>query len=134
MATGTVQRATFVGRVSKMPAQTTLDTGRVETRFDIASHFFGMRNGKPAEKIDFFTVVCYERFGEFARKFLRTGSLVYIEGHISRIFQDIEIVCRDLQVFGACLICNGKPKHCETCSCSAETVDRDEAQDVAQDV
>ncbi len=118
MATGTVQRIHIVGRVGKNPPKRVLlDTGRYEVRFDVASHFFGILNGIPTEKVDWWKVICYDRHGDFAEKYLKTGSLVYVEGHLSRVYQDVEIVCRDLQVFGPCLICQGIPIHCSTCQC-----------------
>lgn len=120
MATGTVQRIHIVGRVGNLPKRILLDTGRYEVRFNVASHLYGIIDGKPQEKVDFWTVICYDRMGDFAEKFLKVGSLVYIEGHLSRIYQDVEILCRDMQVFGPCLICNGKPVHCSTCTCEKE--------------
>lgn len=108
---GSVNVAILVGNLGRDPEVRNLnDGGRVVTFSLATSDGYKDRNGQWQDRTQWFNIVVWnERLGEFAEKYLRKGSKVYVQGSLqSRKFTDKSGQERDvmevvLQRFGGTL-------------------------------
>jgi single-strand DNA-binding protein len=83
-----LNRATLIGRLTRDPEMRYTASGQPVTSFGLATNHF-MRNqaGERTELTDFHNIVCWNigkrLLAEQASKYLRKGSLCYVEGRLS---------------------------------------------------
>lgn len=74
-----INKVILVGRLGRDPEYRTSQSGKGNCRFSLATDTgFGQ-----SRKTDWHSIVCFDNQANFARDYLRKGSLVYIEGRIS---------------------------------------------------
>jgi len=78
-----INKVILVGRLGKDPEVRHLENGAVVANFSVAtSERYKDKDGNRQEKTDWHNVVVWRQLAEIAEKYLRKGSLVYIEGKI----------------------------------------------------
>lgn len=80
----------MVGRLGKDPEVRHLENNNIVANFPLAtSEVFRDKSGERVEQTEWHTIVVWRRLAEIAEKFLRKGSLVYVEGKIkTRSWED----------------------------------------------
>ncbi len=90
-----INKAILVGRVGKDPEVRHLDNNLTVARFTLATNETRMKNGEKTEFTDWHNIVMWRQLAEIAEKYVRKGSLVYIEGKIrNRSWEDKDGVKR----------------------------------------
>lgn len=79
-----VNKAIFLGRVATLPEQKTLTSGATITRLNIATNhaWKDSQSGEKKEKVDFHTIIGWNRLGDTMQKYLKKGDRVYVEGRV----------------------------------------------------
>lgn len=79
-----VNKAIFLGRVATVPEQKTLPSGATITRLNIATNhaWKDAQTGEKKEKVDFHTIIGWNRLGETMQQYLKKGDRVYVEGRV----------------------------------------------------
>lgn len=78
-----VNKVILVGRLGKDPEVRHLENNGVVANFSVAtSEVYRDKQGERVEQTEWHNVVVWRRLAEIAEKYLRKGSLVYIEGKI----------------------------------------------------
>lgn len=79
-----LNRVTIIGNVSKDPETKTLTTGSKVTRVNVATGYAwkDASSGEKKDKVDFHTVVGWNKLAEHMGKYLKRGSRVYFEGRL----------------------------------------------------
>ena len=89
---GYVNKVILIGRLGRDPETRTLQNGSKTTSFSIATSetWNDKASGERKEKTQWHRIVIWnDRIGEIADKYLKKGSMVYIEGQLeSRKFTD----------------------------------------------
>jgi single-strand DNA-binding protein len=89
---GYVNKVILIGRLGRDPETRTLQNGSKTTSFSIATSetWNDKASGERKEKTQWHRIVIWnDRIGEVAEKYLKKGSMVYIEGQLeSRKFTD----------------------------------------------
>ncbi len=85
-----VNKVILVGRVGKDPDVRHLDNGVTKAAFSLATdERFKNRSGERVSQTEWHNIVVWRQLAEVVEKFVRKGSLLYIEGKIrSRSFED----------------------------------------------
>lgn len=100
----------ILGNVGKDPEVRHLEGGASVANFTVAtSEYYKDRNGQRQERTEWHNIVCWRQLADFADKFVKKGSQVFIEGKIrSREYTDqnnqrrfvFEIFADSLQLTG----------------------------------
>ncbi len=78
-----VNKVILVGNLGRDPEVRSLEGGAKVASFPLATNeYFKGRDGNMVEQTEWHNVVLWRNRAELAEKFLRKGSLVYIEGRI----------------------------------------------------
>jgi single-strand DNA-binding protein len=78
-----INKVILVGNLGKDPEVRHLEGGAVVAKFPLAtSETYKTKDGQRAEQTEWHNIVMWRGLAESAEKFLRKGSLVYIEGKI----------------------------------------------------
>lgn len=87
-----VNKVILVGRLGKDPEVRHLENNSVVANFSLAtSEVYRDKQGNKVEQTEWHNIVVWRRLAEIAEKFLRKGSMIYIEGKIrSRSWDDKE--------------------------------------------
>lgn len=85
-----VNKVILIGRVGKDPDVRHLDSGVAKASFSLATdEKFKNRSGERVSQTEWHNIVMWRQLAEIAEKFVRKGSLLYIEGKIrSRSYED----------------------------------------------
>jgi len=85
-----VNKAIILGNVTRDPEIRSLPSGQNVASFGVATNrFWTDKNGEKKSQVEFHNVITFGRLAEIAQKFLKKGSLVYIEGRLqTRNWQD----------------------------------------------
>lgn len=87
-----VNKVILVGRLGKDPEVRHLENNNVVANFSLAtSEVYRDKQGNKVEQTEWHNVVVWRRLAEIAEKFLRKGSMIYLEGKIkTRSWDDKE--------------------------------------------
>lgn len=87
-----VNRVILVGRLGRDPETRFLGSGQAVTNFSVATdETYKDRNGERQKRTEWHRITVWGKQAEIAQKYLKKGSLVYVEGSIrSREWQDKE--------------------------------------------
>lgn len=106
-----INRVTLAGHLGRDPETKSFANGGSVCNFSIAtSEKWKSKDGQPQEHTEWHNIVCNDKTGELAQKYLRKGSAVLIEGSIkTRKYQDkegkearfTEIRCERLHFLGS---------------------------------
>lgn len=78
-----LNRVTLIGHLSTEPEQKQTAAGRSVTRTNLATNFVWKdKAGSQKEKVDFHTIVAWNKLGERLQQYLKKGDRVYIEGRL----------------------------------------------------
>lgn len=88
----TLNKAMLIGRLGKDPEVQKFESGTVKASFPLATNeVYTDRNGQRVENTDWHNIVMWRGLASIAEKYLRKGSLVYLEGKIkTRSWEDRE--------------------------------------------
>lgn len=105
-----VNRCQLIGHIGKDPVVNQLKSGTTIVNISVATtDKWNDKQGNKQEKTEWHRVVFFQKLAEIAEKYLRRGSLVYIEGSLStRKYTDkqgiekytTEIVASQMQMLG----------------------------------
>jgi single-strand DNA-binding protein len=78
-----LNRVQIIGRLGKDPESRTTKNGTEYAVFSVATnHYWKNRDGKRQEETNWFYVQAWGKLGEICKKYLKKGSLVYLEGRL----------------------------------------------------
>lgn len=85
-----INKAILVGRVGKDPELRNLDNDRSIARFTLATNeTYKNRNGEKITNTEWHNIVVWRGLAEFANRYVKKGTMVYVEGKIrSRSWDD----------------------------------------------
>jgi len=90
-----VNKIILVGHVGKDPEVRHMDNNLVCARFSLATNERWTKDGNKTEHTEWHNVVLWRGLAEVAEKYVRKGTLLYIEGKIrSRTYDDKEGIKR----------------------------------------
>ena len=104
-----VNKVILVGHVGKDPEITHMDNNLVRARFSLATNERWVKDGNRTETTEWHNIVMWRNLAEVAEKYVRKGTLLYIEGKIrSRSYDDkdgikryvYEIIADDMNLIG----------------------------------
>ena len=75
-----VQKTFIIGRLGKDPETRNTDNGTVANFSVAVSEVYKDKNGEKKEITEWFNIVLWKGLADIAAKYLKKGSLVYIEG------------------------------------------------------
>lgn len=78
-----LNKVTLIGHVAKAPEQKSLATGATVTRLNLATNYVWKdQAGKKQEKVDFHTIVAWNKLAERLNQYVKTGDKIYLEGRL----------------------------------------------------
>ena len=77
-----VNKVFLVGRLGRDPDVRSTQNGKAVANFSIATSEKYTKDGKSEEKTEWHNVVCWDKLAEIAQKYLKKGSLIYLEGKL----------------------------------------------------
>ncbi|MDR1172936.1 MAG: single-stranded DNA-binding protein [Bacteroidales bacterium] len=84
-----VNKVILLGHVGRDPEIRHMDNNLVKARFSLATNEWWNKDGNRTEHTEWFDVVMWRGLAEVAEKYVRKGSLLYIEGRLrSRSYDD----------------------------------------------
>lgn len=86
-----VNKAIILGNVTRDPELRSLPSGQNVVSFGVATnrYWIDKTSGEKKSQVEFHNVTAFGKLAEVAQKFLKKGSLVYIEGRLqTRNWQD----------------------------------------------
>ncbi len=85
-----LNKVMLIGRLGRDPEMVYLESGTVKASFPIATNeVYKDRDGNRVEKTDWHNIVMWRGLAQVAERFLKKGSLVYVEGKLkTRSWQD----------------------------------------------
>ena len=90
-----VNRVILMGYVGKDPEITHMDNNLVKARFSLATNERRSKDGNLTEHTEWHNIVMWRNLAELAEKYVRKGSLLYVEGKInSHSYDDKEGIKR----------------------------------------
>ena len=105
-----VNKAILVGRLGRDPETRFTGGGQAVANFSVATdHSYKDRNGERQKKTEWHKIVAWGKLAEIVQKYLKKGSLIYIEGRIeTREWQDkegqkrysTEIIASEMRMLG----------------------------------
>lgn len=83
-------KAFILGRLTRDPEQRALPSGQSVVNFSLAtSRFYKDNSGTKQSATDYHNIVAFGKLGEISARYLKKGSLVFVEGRIqTRSWQD----------------------------------------------
>ena len=80
----------ILGNAGRDPEVRHLDGGQVVANFSVATtEYYTDRNNNKQERVEWHNIVCWRKLAEFAEKYIRKGSQIFVEGKIrSRKYTD----------------------------------------------
>ena len=106
-----VNKAILVGRLGRDPETRFTGGGQAVANFSVATdHAYKDRNGERQKKTEWHKIVAWGKLAEIVQKYLKKGSLVFIEGRIeTREWQDkegqkryfTEIIANEMRMLGS---------------------------------
>lgn len=87
-----VNKVLLMGHLATQPEMKMTAAGHTVTTFKVATNRdWGNREGEPRSAADFHKIVAWRKLGEACGEYLKKGSGVYVEGHLSNHkYQDKE--------------------------------------------
>ena len=87
-----INRVTLLGNLGRDPEQKILDSGVPVAKMALATtEIYRLKDGSPHAQTEWHRVIVWRGLATLAARYLRKGSLVYIEGKICyRVFEDGE--------------------------------------------
>jgi single-strand DNA-binding protein len=105
-----VNKAILVGRLGRDPETRFTGGGQAVANFSLATdHSYKDRNGERQKKTEWHKIVAWGKLAEIIQKYVKKGSLIYIEGRIeTREWQDkegqkrtsTEIIANEMRMLG----------------------------------
>ena len=105
-----LNKVLLIGNVGKDPEVRHLESGAVTASFSLATtERYKDRNGEYKDQTEWHNIVCWRSTAEFAEKYVKKGSALYVEGKIrNRQYQDrdgntryiVEIYADDIRFVG----------------------------------
>ena len=105
-----INKAILVGRLGRDPEVRYTTSGTPVANFSLATdEFWNDQSGERQRRTEWHRIVVWSRLAEICQKYLRKGSLIYIEGRIqTREWDDrdgnrrrtTEIVAREMKMLG----------------------------------
>jgi len=139
-----VNKVILIGNLGKDPEMRTIEGGISVAKFPLAtSEVYKNKEGQKVTQTEWHNVVLWRGLAETAERFLKKGSLVYVEGQLrSRSWDDkdgnkryiTEIVGNSLTLLGRKPDENGQPGNHEKPMGETGTVHTDPMSDVADDL
>ncbi len=86
-----VNKVIVVGNLTRDPETRTTPSGQSVTSFGVATNRFwtDKESGEKKKQAEYHNVIAWGRLGEIVQKFLKKGSLIYVEGRLqTRNWQD----------------------------------------------
>ena len=84
-----VNKAILVGRLGKDPEAFTFDNGNKKASFSLATNRSYKKDGQKVEETEWHNVTIWGKSADIAEKYLKKGSLIYLEGEIkTRSYDD----------------------------------------------
>ena len=86
-----VNKVIILGNVTRDPEIRTTPNNQIVASFGVATNRFwtDKQTGEKKQMVEFHNVVCWRKLAEIAQKFLKKGSLLYVEGRLqTRSWQD----------------------------------------------
>jgi len=85
-----LNKVMLIGRLGRDPEMVYLESGTVKASFPIATNeVYKDRDGNRVEKTDWHNIVMWRGLAQVAERFLKKGTLVYVEGKLkTRSWQD----------------------------------------------
>ncbi|MDH3733182.1 MAG: single-stranded DNA-binding protein [Gemmatimonadota bacterium] len=78
-----LNKATLIGNLGADPEVRSTNTGtRVATLSVATSRRWTSRSGEQQEKTEWHRVICWDKLGEIAERYLKRGDRLYVEGRI----------------------------------------------------
>jgi len=96
-----------IGRLGENPTQKWLTSGKAVVNFSVATSNRYKKDGEYIEKTEWHRIVAFDKLAEICGKYLKKGSLVYIEGSLqTRSWDDkdgvkrytTEILAREMEM------------------------------------
>jgi single-strand DNA-binding protein len=107
---GSVNKVILLGNLGKDPEVRRLESGAAVASFPLATNeSYKDRNGQQVTNTEWHNIVMWRGLAEVAERYLKKGSLIYVEGKIqTRSYQDqdgntryiTEIVAREMSMVG----------------------------------
>jgi single-strand DNA-binding protein len=87
-----INKVTLIGNAGKEPEFKTLNDGTPVAKFSLATtDHFTLKSGENASKTEWHTIIAWRNLAGLVNKYVRKGSLLYIEGKLSyRQYEDKE--------------------------------------------
>jgi single-strand DNA-binding protein len=106
-----VNKAILVGRLGRDPETRFTSGGQAVANFSVATdHAYKDKNGERQKRTEWHKVVAWGKLAEIVQKYLKKGSLIFIEGRIeTREWQDkegqkrysTEIIANEMRMLGS---------------------------------
>ncbi len=77
-----LNRVQLIGYLGRDPETRTIPTGQKVTTFALGVTRRWKSGGDSKEATDWFNLECWGKLGEISQKYLKKGSLVYVEGRL----------------------------------------------------
>jgi single-strand DNA-binding protein len=77
-----INKVILLGRLGKDPVVRRLDNGRVVANVTLATNDYYTKDGQRLESTEWHNLEMWDKQAETAEKYLKKGSLVYVEGKI----------------------------------------------------
>lgn len=77
-----INKVILLGRLGKDPVVRRLDNGRVVANVTLATNDYYTKDGQRLESIEWHNLEMWDKQAETAEKYLKKGSLLYLEGKI----------------------------------------------------
>jgi single-strand DNA-binding protein len=85
-----LNKVMLIGNLGKDPEERKLESGTVMAKFTLATNeTYKDREGNRVKQTEWHNIVVWRRLAEVAMQYLKTGSLIYVEGRIkTRSWED----------------------------------------------
>ena len=78
-----INKVMLIGHLGKDPEVRRLESGATVASFTLATtEAYKDKSGNRVEQTEWHNIVCWRKLGEIAEKYLKKGSLVYVDGKI----------------------------------------------------
>ncbi|MDR3094378.1 MAG: single-stranded DNA-binding protein [Bacteroidales bacterium] len=86
-----INKVILVGHVGKDPEIRHLDSNQSVANFTLATNEYYVKDGTRIEQTEWHNIVAWRQTAEYAEKYIRKGSLLYVEGRLrTRSWDDKE--------------------------------------------
>lgn len=80
---GSLNKVMLIGRLGKDPEIKTIPSGKKVANFSMATDEGYKKDGVKVEKTEWHKIIVWDKLAEIVDKYVKKGSLIYIEGKIS---------------------------------------------------